>query len=140
MTRIFLAAAATVSLTACAAVPPPTVPPPPPCAVAGSSDWNAWINKMPGPGARPTLHVTGKVTTPTGGYTVGFDQPLQVRESFPVQVVVTLQAAPPAGAATQAIVTHDVRGQWPMDAAVGSVEVRCGTQTLATIAPVPEAN
>lgn len=32
--------------------------------------FKAWLNKMPGPGANPTLHVTGTVTVPTTGYHV----------------------------------------------------------------------
>ena len=35
------------------------------CPVVGASDWAAWVNAMPGPNARPTLIVTGKVTVPT---------------------------------------------------------------------------
>jgi hypothetical protein len=94
---------------------------------------------MPGPGARPTLIVTGKVTVPTGGY-----QPAllleHVAESYPVQVMTRLHPNPPAGPATQAVVTHDVRGQWAMADPVGSVTVRCGGEVLARISPVETAH
>lgn len=119
-------------------------PPPPPatgaCPILGSSGWAAWINAMPGPGSRPALIVTGQVTVPTGGY-----QPVllleHVAESYPVQVTARLHPNPPAGPATQVVVTHEVRGQWPsVEAPVGSVTVRCGGQVLARIAPVETAH
>lgn len=105
------------------------------CPVVGASDWAAWINGMPGPNARPTLIITGKVTVPTGGYRFAWGD-MRVMESYPVQVAVTLEAIPPDGAATQAIVTHDVRGQWPISPPVGSFTVHCGDRVLARISPV----
>ena len=109
------------------------------CAVTGSSDWAAWVNAMPGPNARPTLIVTGKVTVPTGGYRHAWTD-MRVMESYPVQVAADLQVTPPSGGATQAVVTHDVRGQWPIAPPVGSVTVRCGDRVLARIAPVETAH
>ncbi len=109
------------------------------CGIIGSSDWAAWVNAMPGPNARPTLIVTGKVTVPTGGYRFAW-RDMRVMESYPVQVAAELQAIPPAGPATHAVVTHDIRGKWPIDPPVGSFTVRCGDQTLASIAPVATAH
>ncbi len=127
-----------LALTSCA-----TVAPPPPtalnCGIIGSRDWAAWVNAMPGPNASPTLIITGKADTPTGGYRIAW-RDLRVLESYPVQIVAEIDAIPPVGSATQAIVTHDVRGQWPTQAPVGSVTVRCGDQVLATIAPVETAH
>jgi hypothetical protein len=94
---------------------------------------------MPGPGARPTLIVTGKVTVPTGGYRFAW-RDMRVMESYPVQVVAELVAIPPSGPATQAFVTHDVRGEWPMAPPVGSLTIRCGDKTLAAISPVETAH
>lgn len=94
---------------------------------------------MPGPNAKPTLIVTGKVTVPTGGYRFEW-RDMRVMESYPVQVAVELEAIPPAGPATQALVTHDVRGEWPMSPPVGSLTVRCGDMVLARIAPVETAH
>ena len=93
---------------------------------------------MPGPGARPTLIVTGRATVPTGGWRFAW-RDMRVMESHPVQVVVDLEAIPPSGGATQAVVTHDVRGEWPVSPPVGSVTVRCGGKTLAAISPVETA-
>lgn len=109
------------------------------CPVVGSSDWAAWVNAMPGPNARPTLIVTGKVTVPTGGYRFEW-RDMRVMESYPVQVAADLHVIPPAGPATQALVTHDVRGEWPISPPVGSMTVRCGDQVLARIAPVETAH
>src|SRR5688500_11962800 len=89
------------------------------CSIVESSDWAAWVNAMPGPNARPTLIVTGKVTVPTGGYGFSWGDPI-VMESYPVQIVVDLRPLRPGGLATQALVTHDVRGEWPSEARVGS--------------------
>ncbi|MBA2466434.1 MAG: hypothetical protein H0V46_02365 [Sphingomonas sp.] len=108
------------------------------CPNVVSSDWAAWVNAMPGPNARPTLIVTGKVTVPTGGYRFAW-RDMRVMESYPVQVAVDLQVIPPAGMATQAIVTHDVRGQWPISPPVGSVTISCGGRVLSRIAPVETA-
>ena len=89
---------------------------------------------------RPSLIVIGKVTTPTGGYRVEFEPMIVSRRSYPVQNVATLRVTPPAGMATQAVVTHDVRGQWPSGAQVGSVEIVCDGQLLARISPVQTAS
>ena len=121
---------------------PPQPGPYPPtqygCPIVGSQDWTAWVNAMPGPNAQPTLIATGRVTVPTGGYRFAWGD-VRVMESYPVQVVAELQVIPPSGAATQAVVTHEMRGQWPMSSPVGSLEIRCGGQTLARISPVQNA-
>ena len=109
------------------------------CPVSVSRDWRAWVNLMPGP-ATPTLNVTGKVVTPTGGYQVNFDPSLQIRRGYPAQAFVTVNVSPPMGGASQAFVTHEVRGEWPLSQRIDSVEIRCGDQTLASIAPVAVAH
>jgi hypothetical protein len=133
-----LAASMTASLASCT-----TAPPPPAgameCGIIGSSDWAAWVNAMPGPNAQPKLIVTGKVTVPTGGYRFAW-RDMRVMESYPVQVAVELDAIPPAGPATQAVVTHDVRGEWAMSPPVGSLTVRCGDMVLVRISPVETAH
>ncbi len=138
-------------LASCGPAPYAPYPPQPPdqprsdfppqktgCPIIGSADWAAWVNAMPGPNAQPTLIVTGKVTVPTGGYRFAW-RDMRVMESYPVQISVDLEAIPPQGGATEAVVTHDVRGQWPMSPPVGSVTIRCGGQTLAAISPVETA-
>jgi hypothetical protein len=93
---------------------------------------------MPGPNAHPTLIITGKVTVPTGGYRFEW-RDMRVMESYPVQVAVDLEAIAPAGSATQAVVTQDVRGQWPIAPPVGAVSISCGGRVLARISPVETA-
>lgn len=126
--------------------PPAPYPPGPPpgpqfsCPITTSRDWMAWVSAMPGPGARPKLIVTGKAITATGGYQIGFEPFLQIRKSYPAQAFATLKVTPPSGPATQAVMTHDVRWEWPLTQPIGSVEIRCGDQTLASISPVRTAN
>lgn len=117
----------------------PHQPTPPECLITSSREWTAWVNRMPGPGARPMLVVTGKVVTPTGGYQVAFDRQMQIRESYPAQAFVTLYVADPEGPASQAQVTHEVRWEWPLNQPVGSVVVRCGDKTLAEITRIQTA-
>jgi len=159
MARTILAAAAAMLLAGCSTYDPPGArypygaapapdygygsPPGPgadaPCPITRSGEWNAWVNMMPGPNSRPTLHVTGKVVVPTGGYEIGFDPQLQVRESYPAQAFATLRVTPPSGPATQAVMTHDVRWEWPLGQPVGSVIVSCGDKTLAEITRIQTA-
>lgn len=127
-------------------LPPPGYPAagqqpvPAPCPIASSRDWRAWINAMPGPDARPKLMVTGTVVAPTGGHQFRFEPFLQIRESYPAQAFATLEVIRPQGAATQALVTHDLRWEWPVDQQLGSLEIRCGGDTLATISPIETAH
>ena len=143
MGRFVFTATALLLLAGCAPAPyaPPGASPPlkTGCPIAGSSGWTAWVNAMPGPATRPTLIVTGKVTVPTGGYRFAW-RDMRVMESYPVQVVADLEAIPPAGMATQAVVTHDVRGQWLISPPVGSMTITCGGRTLAVISPVETAH
>ena len=141
-----IAALAPLLLGSCAAVPagpPPALPGRSAgmlaCGAIASEGWAAWVNAMPGPNARPTLIATGRVTVPTGGYRFEW-RDLRVMESYPVQVVAELAVVAPTGAATQAVVTHEVRGQWPIEPPVGSFTVRCGDMVLARVAPVETAH
>lgn len=138
--RLLLIALPAAALTACAAAPtpPPTVPPPPPCPVMTSNDWKAWVNAMPGPGSRPTLHVMGKVTLPSANWTARFRPDSRVMESYPVQVVVELDATSNEMGA-QVPVTREVRGSWPSEEKVGAVTVMCRGTTLTRISPVETA-
>ena len=113
-------------------------PGPPPvslaCSIIGSSDWTASVR----PAARPMLVVSGRVTVPTGGYRFVW-RDMRVAESYPVQIFAELDAIPPSGGAVQAVMTHEVRGEWPIDPPVGSFTVRCGDMVLARVAPVATA-
>lgn len=110
------------------------------CPIASSRDWRAWINAMPGPDSRPRLMVTGTVVARSGGHQFRFQPMLQIRESYPAQAFATLEVIEPQGPSTQALVTHDLRWEWPVDQQIGSVEIRCGSDTLATISPIGSAH
>jgi hypothetical protein len=118
----------------------PTQPQPPECPITASRDWQAWVNAMPAPNARPTLVVSGKVVTATGGHQVAFDRFLQIRRGQPPQAFVTLHVAgPEMPGSGQAAVTHEVRWDWPLGQPVGSVVIRCGDKTLAEITNIQTA-
>ena len=135
MTR-FLLAAAMATASGCQTTAGPV---PGPCPIVSSSGWQAWVNAMPGPASRPKLIATGKVTVPTGGYAFRWGDPI-VMESYPVQVSVELVPVAPSGTATQALETHEARGEWPMSPPVGSFAVTCGGKSLARISPVETAH
>jgi hypothetical protein len=128
-------------LLAGCAVAEPTPPPTGenPCPIVSSSDWKAWVNARPGPAAKPQLIATGKVIAPTGGFTFAW-RDLRIMESHPVQVIAELEALPAEDPASQGDVTHDLRGEWPIDPPVGSLTITCGTRTLARISPVETAH
>ena len=136
MTRLLLIPAIALAAGACQTMPAPM---PTSCPIVSSSDWQAWVNAMPGPNSRPTLITTGKATVPTGGYAFRWGSP-RVMESYPVQVSVELIPVPPAGPASQALVTHDVRGEWPMSPPVGAFTVTCGGRVLGRVSPVETAH
>ena len=135
MTRLLLAVAG-LSLAGCQTTTPTMSRS---CLAASSSDWQAWVNAMPGPNAQPKLIATGKVTVPTGGYTYRWGG-LRVMESYPVQVSVQLILVPPNGPATQAAETIDVRGEWLASPPIGSFTVTCGDMTLGRVSPVETAH
>lgn len=144
MERNALAAAALILASCDTAGPPPPYaePFPPPsseCPISASRDWAAWINAMPGPNARPTLIATGRVVTPTGGFQVALDPDLRIAESHPAQAFATLRVTPPSGPATQALVTHEVRWEWPVSQPIGRLVVSCGDKTIADISPLQTA-
>lgn len=120
---------------------PPGAPYPPAapveaCPIESSRNWRAWVTTEPGPPPRSMLTVTGTVVAPTGGYRIEFVPELTVIKSYPVQMVAQLLPIAPQGPATQALVAHNVRWQWPLAGPVGTVAIRCGDKTLANISAV----
>ena len=141
--RILTLPAACLGLAGCQTMVPLAPPPPQPsttpisqsCHTTESRDWQAWINAMPGPNAQPRLIVTGKFTAPSGGFSYRWGS-IRVMESYPVQVSVELITIPPAGYASDALVEHEVRGEWPMTPPVGSLTISCGGRMLGRVSPV----
>ena len=128
--------------------PPPGNYPPPPgpgsslelrCPIATSSNWQAFVNAMPGPNSGPRLIVTGRILTSSPGYRLEFDPKLQIRRSYPAQAFATLIVTPPAAGVPQALYSQEIRWEWPMREPIGALEIRCGSETLATISPIQSA-
>lgn len=109
------------------------------CDVLEARDWEAWVNRMPGPGAEPTLHVVGKVDVRTGGYTFDWQEGPLDRSAMPA---LRLQLIPvkPDGMATQAITTEDVKFEKVLGGITYSrVLISCGGEPLGEIAEITDA-
>ena len=106
------------------------------CAVLDSRDWAAWINKMPGPAAVATIHVTGKIDVRSGGYTFSWEEGPMDRSAVPA---LRLKLAPkaPDGMATMAITTEEVKYQAPaLSSGYSRVVIGCGGTTLGEITEI----
>ncbi|MEQ9507031.1 MAG: hypothetical protein RLO80_12270 [Hyphomonas sp.] len=109
------------------------------CDVLESSGWEAWINKMPGPGATPTIHVIGKVTVRTGGYTFEWQEGPLDRSAMPALRLKLVPVAP-TDMAMQALTTEDVKYEAPaLATGYRSVIIGCGSETLAEITEITVA-
>lgn len=105
------------------------------CDVLDSRDWEAWINRMPEPGAVATVHVAGKVDMRSGGYTFRWEEGPMDRSAVPVLRLKLIPKAPD-GTATTAITTEAVSYQAPVLAAGYSrVVIGCGGMTLGAALP-----
>lgn len=122
-------------LVSCTAAPPPS---PGACGVTGTADWRAWIDATSASNSRPMLIVTGKVTVPTAGWRFAW-RDLRVMESYPVQIAAELEAIPPSHRTSHTAITHDLRGEWPIDPPVGSFAVHCGSSVIARVSGVEVA-
>ncbi len=106
------------------------------CDVLESRGWEAWVNKMPGPGMVPTIHVIGKVDVRTGGYTFEWKEGPTDRSATPALRLKLVPKAPD-GMATMAITTEDVKYEAPTNGLTYSrVIISCGSTTLGEIAEI----
>ena len=132
-------AAATLSLSACAPYPdePGDAPPAAGCPAYKARDFKAWIDTMPGPGARPTLHITGEVDMPTPGYSVKLVAGPADRMQPPGWRF-QLDAKKPNGMVTQVITPTPVRFDGPTPyPQIREIIITCGGEALARIEDVP---
>ena len=109
------------------------------CAVIESSNWLAWVDAMPGPDTRPTLHVTGDIVLPTPGYTISWRLGALDRMQPPGQRLV-LETMRPEGMVAQVITPVAVA--YAGESAITDyreVIVSCGDKVLATISDVTVA-
>ena len=106
------------------------------CAVIDSSNWQAWVNAMPGPDATPTLHVTGEIVLPTPGYTIDWQLGALDRMLPPGQRL-SISTTPPDGMVAQVLTNVEVA--YAGETAITDyreVIVNCGDKVLATIKDV----
>ena len=119
---------------------PASTPAPSACAVLDSRDWEAWIDRMPGPSAVPTLHVIGKIDLPNAGYSVTVRDGPADRSATPTQQII-LETTQRSGMHAQVVTTADVAYQGPAIAQTyRSILVMCGGRQLAEIGDVPGAH
>lgn len=103
------------------------------CPVLASRGWSAWINAMPGPGAKPTLHITGEVDLPTPGFKLELIEGPMDRMMPPGQRF-SLAATKPDGMVAQVVTpmpvnyTAEAKSQQ-----YGSITIGCGGKVLAHI-------
>ncbi|WP_375207202.1 hypothetical protein [Hyphococcus sp.] len=109
------------------------------CPVIDSRDWAAWVNAMPGPDAKLTLHVAGEIDLPTPGYDISWQAGMADRSMTPVQRLI-LNLTPPDGMVAQVITTETVKYEGPaLVENYGGVIVMCGGAPLAEITDVTVA-
>lgn len=140
-----LSAGALVALAACQmGVETPTEPetsetePMAECPVIESANWVAYVDRMPGPGATPTLRIRGEVTLPTPGYTFVWREGIADR-MMPPAVRFVLTPTPPEGPVIQVLTTEAVTYDGPaLASGYRSVFVLCGDQVLAEITDVED--
>jgi hypothetical protein len=107
------------------------------CPVVESGEWEAWIDRMPGPGAEPTLKVAGTVTMPTPGYTFSWQIGPTDRMMPPGQRL-RLVPTPPPGMVIQVLTPERVTFSMPAVASeYRTVMVECGGRPLAEIDDIP---
>ncbi len=110
------------------------------CPVVENSGWKAWVNRMPGPGAAPTLIVEGQVTLPSAGYTVELKLGRADRSAIPVQQLI-LEASAPAGQPAQVLTPQTARIDTPAIAGkYKAVQIVCGGDVIAEITDIPDAH
>lgn len=125
-----------LALAACAPVEAPEKPTPAGCPVLADRNWHAWIDRMPGPGATPTLNISGEVDLPTPGYAVLLEEGPADR-AMPPGLHFTLEARPPGGMTTQVVTKTAVRYREPTPyPRIRQIVIACGDRTLVTIPDV----
>ncbi|MCI4646064.1 MAG: hypothetical protein MRY64_14880 [Hyphomonadaceae bacterium] len=114
----------------------------PDCPVLESANWAAWINKMPGPDAQATLHVTGDVTMPTPGYTLELTEGAMDR-MMPPGLHLILSATPPGPdeMVMQVLTTETVSFEGPaIPQGYRKIAIVCNGAPLAEITEIEEVS
>lgn len=142
ITRTATLAFVAVTLTNCQPIDEPDAAPSQPsaeCPVIESRAWAAWVNAMPGPGAKAELIATGEIVVPTPGYRATLTAGAADRSATPVQQLI-LDLTPPSGPVAQVLTTESVRYQGPaISMQYRGVRIMCGGKMLTEIMDVPVA-
>lgn len=110
------------------------------CPVVASRHWTAHVNRMPGPGAAPTLHVHGEIDLPTPGFLAVLRAAPVERGTATVQRIV-LHTTPPTEIVAQVLSTQAVRFAGPASAApYAAVRITCAGEVIAEITDVTEVS
>lgn len=114
----------------------PVIPPPPPtpsaeCPLFASSGWSAAVIGKP-PGAGDRLRVSGELMLAQGGYRARLEQGA-VLEIYPPIQRLELRFERTGAPGPREIA---VSGEFPALSEYGSIDIRCGTRTVATITSV----
>ncbi len=105
------------------------------CAVASSSNWQAWLNRMPGPD-EPKLHVSGDIELAEPGLTASFSLgPLDRRRPPSQRILMTVQKSDGV-----ADVRKNISAAFPALAeSYRSIVIVCGNDEVATITEIEVA-
>ena len=117
-----------------------TAPEPAACPVIESSNWQAFINKMPGPDAKASINVSGTVKMPLPGFTFAWAEGPLDRSAMPK---LRLKLVPTAPDGMVAQVLTDELVTYKADALVtgySGVIVSCGDTVLGEITDIPEVS
>ncbi len=110
------------------------------CALIDSRDWTAWVDRMPGPDAQPSLHVTGEIDLPTPGYSIAWQVGPADRMNPPAQFL-ELVLTPPDGLVAQVVTTEPVHYSGPaVYPEYRAIRVRCGDSQVADITEISETH
>jgi len=110
------------------------------CPVVESSNWGAFINRMPGPDAEATLNVHGQVTMPTPEFTFEWQEGPMDRSAIPTMRV-KLIATAPDGMVMQALTTETVVYKVPaLATGYKKIIVSCDDEVLAEITDIEEVS
>ena len=90
-------------------------------------DWSAWSDRMPG--HKPTLHVKGTCTFPTGGYKTILRraQPQGINQHI---LILDLKIVKPTGIVTQQITTQEAQFSEQTNAMYTDVQIRPDNVTV----------
>lgn len=140
MVRTCLAPLALIALMGCvpapAGAPAAGAIPIAGCPVLADRNWHAWIDTMPGPGARMTLNLSGEIDLPTPGYTLTLI-PGPADRRAPPGLRFNLAASAPGGIVPQVVTPMQVTYRQPTPyAQIRQITIGCGGEALATIPDV----